>query len=137
MNDIIDEVKNVIKQFTECGICGKKIKSSTGSNTCHFCDIRVCNKCKMGNICLNCVKKLPLEVVENINKLRKRRNISTILFVLGFLVLLMLPILQQIIIPIIIAGCSLIGTGFIAYFILHILMWYKIEKTEENLGKNT
>jgi len=133
MDDVIDDVKNVIKQFINCGICGKRIKTSTGSNICHFCDIRVCNKCKMGNICLNCVNKLPSDVVEDINTLRKRRNIGTILFGLGFLVLLLLPIIQQINIPIIIIGCSLVGTGIITFFILHILMWHKIEKTEENL----
>ena len=135
--NIVDDIKKEIKQFLTCGICGKKIKTSTGSNRCHFCDVRVCNKCKMGNICLNCVKKLPSEAVEDINRMRKRRNIGTILFVLGFLVLLLLPILQQINIPIIIVGCSLLGIGIISYFVLHYLMWFKIEKTEENLGKNT
>lgn len=137
MDDDDFTIKNLKKHFIQCGICGKTIKTSTTSNICHFCDTRVCNKCKVGNICINCVKKLPPEAFEDINRLRKRRNIGSILFALGFLVLLVLPIIQQINIPIIIVGCSLIGIGIIVYFLFHILMWRKIEKTEEYLRKNT
>ena len=90
----------------------------------------------MGNICLNCVEKLPPEAVEDINRLRKRRNIGMIFFLVGFLVLLLLPIMQQINIPIIIVGCSLVGIGLLWYFIQHYLMWRKIEQTEEYLRKN-
>lgn len=43
--DVIDEIKDGIKEFLKCGICNSRIKVSTKSNTCHFCDYsRDCTK---------------------------------------------------------------------------------------------
>ena len=128
--DVIDEIKDGIKEFLKCGICNSKIKVSTRSNTCHFCDTRVCNKCKVGNICINCVDRLPSEVVDKINGLRKKKNIGTFLFIAGFITLLMIPILNLFDISIIIIGGILIAVGLIVYFVFYLLMWNTIENSE-------
>ena len=84
----------------------------------------------MGNICVNCVDRLPSEVVDKINGLRKKKNIGTFLFIAGFIALLMIPILNLIDISIIIIGGVLIAVGLLVYFVFYLLMWNTIENSE-------
>lgn len=128
--DVIDEMKDGIKEFLKCGICNSRIKVSTKSNTCHFCDTRVCNKCKVGNICIECVEKLPSEVVDKVNSLRKKKNIGAFLFIMGFLVFFTLPLMNTFEISIIIIGSTLSLIGVVIYFIFYLIMWKTIEDSE-------
>lgn len=128
--DVIDEMKDGIKEFLKCGICNSRIKVSTKSNTCHFCDTRVCNKCKVGIICIECVEKLPSEVVDKVNSLRKKKNIGAFLFIMGFLVFFTLPLMNTFEISVIIIGSTLSLIGVVIYFIFYLLMWKTIEDSE-------
>jgi hypothetical protein len=128
--DVVDEIKDGIKEFLKCGICNSRIKVSSKSNTCHFCDTRVCNKCKVGNICIHCVEKLPSEVVDKVNSLRKKKNIGAFLFIMGFLVFFTLPIMNTFEISVIIIGSLLSLIGVVVYFIFYLLMWKTIEDSE-------
>lgn len=77
---IIDEYKDAFK----CEKCGIMLRSaSTETNVCHGCDRVVCNKCRTGPVCKDCIEKLSMRERKNIRNLHLIKMFGFALIAIG------------------------------------------------------